>query len=224
LYRVLQRQRRAGPVGGRGGGRPDTIHRARARAADAGGGVGASAGRRGAGALIVGEAGIGKSRLVQEFKEALAETPHTWIERGGAAYYDTTPFHVVVDLLRQGFGWAADLPTEPRLDALDQSLAVVGLKPAEGAPVIAPPPTWRASSPVTAVRTKHAPDSLRSAPHSPRASTPPTSKPPRRCWRNRLLDSPRTSVRPAAPESRTPARLPRREQISGRSIGAEELR
>jgi class 3 adenylate cyclase/tetratricopeptide (TPR) repeat protein len=88
--------------------------------------------------LIVGEAGIGKSRLVQEFKVHLGQTPHTWIESGGAAYFDATPFHVVIDLLRQGFGWAADLPAEARLDALDQSLTAVGLKPAEAAPVIAP--------------------------------------------------------------------------------------
>src|SRR4029450_1851594 len=34
-------------------------------------------------ALIVGEAGIGKSRLVQEFKASLAQTPPPWIESGG---------------------------------------------------------------------------------------------------------------------------------------------
>ncbi|MBI3387638.1 MAG: AAA family ATPase, partial [Deltaproteobacteria bacterium] len=88
--------------------------------------------------LLSGEAGIGKSRLVQDFKAGLAQTPHTWIESGCAAYYDTTPFYVVTDLLRQGFGWTADLSTEARLDALDRSLAVVGLKPAEAVPVIAP--------------------------------------------------------------------------------------
>src|SRR5262249_22396542 len=88
--------------------------------------------------LIVGEAGIGKSRLVQEFKAGLEQTPHTWIESGGAAYYDTTPVHVVVDLLRPGLGWAAGFPTEAPLGAPDQSPAAVGLKPAEAAPVIAP--------------------------------------------------------------------------------------
>ena len=33
-------------------------------------------------ALIIGEAGIGKSRLVQRFHEQIAGTPHTWIEGG----------------------------------------------------------------------------------------------------------------------------------------------
>lgn len=89
-------------------------------------------------ALIAGEAGIGKSRLVQELKASLAQTPHTWIESGGAAYYETTPFHVVTDLLRQGFGWTAEQSTEERLAILDQSLAAVGLKAAEAVPVVAP--------------------------------------------------------------------------------------
>ena len=31
-------------------------------------------------ALVVGEPGIGKSRLVEEFHARLAEMPHTWIE------------------------------------------------------------------------------------------------------------------------------------------------
>ena len=33
-------------------------------------------------ALIIGEAGIGKSRLVQRFHEQIAGTPHTWVEGG----------------------------------------------------------------------------------------------------------------------------------------------
>jgi class 3 adenylate cyclase len=36
-------------------------------------------------ALIIGEAGIGKSRLVQRFHESIAGTPHTWIQAGAGA-------------------------------------------------------------------------------------------------------------------------------------------
>ena len=36
-------------------------------------------------ALIIGEAGIGKSRLVQRFHEQIAGTPHTWIEAAAGA-------------------------------------------------------------------------------------------------------------------------------------------
>ncbi len=31
-------------------------------------------------ALIVGEPGLGKSRLIEEFRVHLGETPHTWVE------------------------------------------------------------------------------------------------------------------------------------------------
>ena len=34
-------------------------------------------------ALIIGEAGIGKSRLLRRFHEQIAGKPHTWIEAGG---------------------------------------------------------------------------------------------------------------------------------------------
>src|SRR4029077_1433624 len=42
--------------------------------------------------LIVGEAGIGKSRLVQRFNEQIAGTPHTWVEAAAAPFFRTRPF------------------------------------------------------------------------------------------------------------------------------------
>jgi hypothetical protein len=46
-------------------------------------------------ALIIGEAGIGKSRLVQGFRQQIAGTPHTWIEAGAGAFFQNTPFYPV---------------------------------------------------------------------------------------------------------------------------------
>jgi class 3 adenylate cyclase len=49
---------------------------------------------------IIGEAGIGKSRLVRNFHDAIAGTPHTWIEAGAGAFFQNTPFYPVSEMLR----------------------------------------------------------------------------------------------------------------------------
>jgi len=41
-------------------------------------------------ALIVGEAGIGKSRLLQHFHEQIVATPHTWVEAAAAPSFQNT--------------------------------------------------------------------------------------------------------------------------------------
>src|SRR5713101_8281875 len=52
-------------------------------------------------ALIVGEAGIGKSRLVQRFHEQIKGMPHTWVETAAAPFYQNTPFYPVVAMLHE---------------------------------------------------------------------------------------------------------------------------
>jgi len=85
-------------------------------------------------ALIIGEAGIGKSRLLQRFHELIADTPHTSIEAGAAPLFQNTPFYPVCEMLRQAVGWrAADQTAE-----LEQALELAGLKPAEALPLVAP--------------------------------------------------------------------------------------
>ena len=51
--------------------------------------------RRGEGqlSLIVGEPGLGKSRLIEEFRARLAETPHTWVEWASSQLLQNTPLH-----------------------------------------------------------------------------------------------------------------------------------
>jgi class 3 adenylate cyclase len=87
---------------------------------------------------IVGEAGIGKSRLVQHFREELAATPHTWLECATAPFFQNTPFYAVADMLQQSFHWEASHIIEQRLAALEASLGLAGLDPDEAVPLIAP--------------------------------------------------------------------------------------
>jgi len=86
-------------------------------------------------ALIVGEAGIGKSRLVRRFHEQIAGTPHTWVEAGAGAFFQNTPFYPVTEMLRQMLG---EIPAENQLEQLAPRLTAAGLKPADALPLIAP--------------------------------------------------------------------------------------
>ena len=87
--------------------------------------------------LIVGEPGLGKSRLIEEFHARLRETPHTWVEWSCSQLLQNTPLHPIAEWGRQRFG-GADVPAEQRLADLENSLAQVKLDPAENAPLLAP--------------------------------------------------------------------------------------
>ncbi|MBR0799278.1 AAA family ATPase [Bradyrhizobium jicamae] len=86
---------------------------------------------------IVGEAGLGKSRLIEEFRAKLSETPHTWAEFGCSQLLQNTPLHPIADWGRLRFG-GADVPAEMRLADLENTLALVKLDPPENAALLAP--------------------------------------------------------------------------------------
>jgi predicted ATPase len=89
-------------------------------------------------ALIIGEAGIGKSRLVQRFHEEIKSTPHTWVEADSAPFFQNTPFHPVIDILQQRLRWHSDESPEERIAGLESVLEPAGLKLEEAVPLIAP--------------------------------------------------------------------------------------
>ncbi|MEN8183155.1 MAG: AAA family ATPase, partial [Myxococcota bacterium] len=60
-------------------------------------------GGRGQAVFVVGEAGIGKSRLRYEFRRRLEGRPHFWIEGRCMPYARDFPFHPIVDALRRDF-------------------------------------------------------------------------------------------------------------------------
>jgi class 3 adenylate cyclase/tetratricopeptide (TPR) repeat protein len=89
-------------------------------------------------ALIVGEAGIGKSRLVQRFHEQIVGMAHTWVEAAAGAFFQNTPFYTVTEMLRELLAWRGDESAEEQLTQLETRLELAGLKPAEALPLIAP--------------------------------------------------------------------------------------
>ncbi len=87
--------------------------------------------------MIVGEPGLGKSRLIEEFHKRLSDTPHTWVEWSCSQLLQNTPLHPIAEWGRARFG-GADVPVERRLADLESSLVQVKLDPAEMVPLIAP--------------------------------------------------------------------------------------
>ena len=67
---------------------------------------------------------------------AVGETPHTWIEWSASQLLQNTPLHPIAEWGRQRFG--ADAPAEQRLADLENTLRLIGLDPAEHAPLLAP--------------------------------------------------------------------------------------
>jgi class 3 adenylate cyclase/predicted ATPase len=89
--------------------------------------------------MVVGEAGIGKSRLVKRFHEEIARTPHTWVDAAAAALYQNTPFFAIADTLQQGFrSRHGEDNTDERVAELEASLQLAGVKLIEAVPLIAP--------------------------------------------------------------------------------------
>jgi class 3 adenylate cyclase/predicted ATPase len=84
--------------------------------------------------LIVGEPGIGKSRLLKEFQARLSVTPHTWGDWNASQRLQNTPLHPVTEWGRQRFD-SAEAPAE-RLAELEKALKALGLEAI--APVVAP--------------------------------------------------------------------------------------
>ncbi len=94
--------------------------------------------RSGAGqlVLILGEPGIGKSRLLKEFQARIAETAHTWIDWTASQLLQNTPLHPLAAWGRLRYDPAK--PPAERLAEFESVLLQLGLDPQTTAPLLAP--------------------------------------------------------------------------------------
>ena len=86
---------------------------------------------------IVGEPGIGKSRLVEEFRGQLADRRHSWVEWSSSQLLQNTPFHPILGWGRVRFG-SPEVAPERQLAELESLLADVKLDARKLAPLLAP--------------------------------------------------------------------------------------
>jgi len=87
--------------------------------------------------LLVGEPGLGKSRLTEEFQGRLSETPHTWVEWSCSQLLQNAPFHPFIEFARRRLEEQEPTP-EGRVAALAAWHRAVGLDPAQSVPLVAP--------------------------------------------------------------------------------------
>jgi DNA-binding NtrC family response regulator/tetratricopeptide (TPR) repeat protein len=74
--------------------------------------------------VIVGDPGIGKSRLLHEFRRSLGSRA-TWIEGHALAFARSTPFHAIIDMLRRVFRIDDADPEAVVIEKIDRGVARV---------------------------------------------------------------------------------------------------
>ena len=88
--------------------------------------------------LLSGEAGIGKSRLLQVLRDHVADEPHTRLECRSSPYYQNTALYPITDLLQRALRWQQDDTSEQRLAKLEQELSQYRVPLEETVPLFAP--------------------------------------------------------------------------------------
>jgi DNA-binding NtrC family response regulator/tetratricopeptide (TPR) repeat protein len=85
---------------------------------------------------IAGELGIGKSHLLYEFRQSLADRDVTYLEGRCFSYASTIPYLPVLEILRSSFRVSETETSESIVDKVRQGLEQIGMAPNESAPCI----------------------------------------------------------------------------------------
>jgi class 3 adenylate cyclase/predicted ATPase len=88
--------------------------------------------------LLSGEAGIGKSRLVQVLKDHVAEGTHIRLECRSSPYYQNTALYPVIDLVERVLRFQRNETHDAKLEKLERALSQYRLALHETVPLFAP--------------------------------------------------------------------------------------
>jgi class 3 adenylate cyclase/predicted ATPase len=88
--------------------------------------------------LLTGDAGIGKSRLVQMLKERVANESHTHWECRSSSYFENTALYPMIDLFQRLLRFQAEDAPNEKLAKLEQMLSQYQLPLEESVPLFAP--------------------------------------------------------------------------------------
>lgn len=93
--------------------------------------------RAGRAVLVRGEAGIGKSRLVEAFHQRIADTAHTWLECAGTPYTRHSAFAAVIELHRDALRFSSEQTDAEKLEVLEAAVARAGMDVRDAVPILA---------------------------------------------------------------------------------------
>ena len=85
---------------------------------------------------LIGEPGVGKSRLVYEFRESLARPPVTYLEGHCLSSGGTTPYGPVLELIRQSLGTSELDGPSVTTEKMDMYLQSLGIESETSAPYL----------------------------------------------------------------------------------------
>ena len=85
---------------------------------------------------LVGEAGVGKSRLLYEFRQTVSGSDVAYFEGRCVSFGSATPYLPVIDIVRDSCALAESDRPETITAKVQASLAAVGMEPSESAPYL----------------------------------------------------------------------------------------